>query len=187
VKRKEKPLQSGVDIDLRKRAQSVNTSAHPRCGRVLERLHRNKRLCILVGQSSTHWLQYWADRSRDIELRHSQLHAVALRLRDQCVVHERVAFAREQLLETEFGTDPLDALEVLQRVSKISLQGNSINRTLTVLTCSSKVASSSTTIIGCGCIWRLESVHMWFTPPSMHFCKASALCAPVIIMTTSRA
>jgi hypothetical protein len=28
---------------------------------------------------------------------------------------------------------------------------------------------------------------MWFTPPSMHLCKAIALCAPVMIMTTSRA
>lgn len=33
-------------------------------------------------------------------------------------------------------------------------------RTFTVLTCNSRVASSSTTSIGCGWSWRLERVHM---------------------------
>ncbi|KAG9527192.1 MFS general substrate transporter, partial [Aureobasidium melanogenum] len=40
------------------------------------------------------------------------------------------------------------------------------------------VASSSATIIACGCICRLDNVHMWLTPPSMHFWSASALCEP---------
>jgi hypothetical protein len=81
-------------------------------------------------------------------------------------------------------------LSILLKYFKVSAERaprKSIVRTLTVLTCSSEVASSSTTIIGCGCIWRLDSVHIWFTPPSMHLCKASALCAPVMMMTTSRA
>ena len=58
---------------------------------------------------------------------------------------------------------------------------------LTVLTCNSSVAASSTAMVESGCIWSAERVYMWFTPPSMHFCSASALCAPVTMMTTSRA
>ena len=60
-------------------------------------------------------------------------------------------------------------------------------QTLTVLTFNSKVASSSATMIDRGCCCKHERVHMWLTPPSIAFCKATALLAPVAMMTTSLA
>lgn len=54
----------------------------------------------------------------------------------------------------------------------------------TVLTRSSKVASSSHTKTACGCCWKAETVHMWFTPSSMALYKANALCAPVMRIMT---
>jgi hypothetical protein len=98
---------------------------------------------------------------------------------------------RESRLRGSFCRKPssLPTLSMLLKYYQMSVvfSCGRTQHTLTVLTCSSSVASSSTTIIGCGCNWRLDSVHIWFTPPSMHFCKAKALCAPVMMMTTSRA
>lgn len=59
--------------------------------------------------------------------------------------------------------------------------------TFTVLTCNSRVASSSTTSSDCGWSCNAESVYMWLTPPSIHFRKATALCGPVTTITISRA
>lgn len=54
----------------------------------------------------------------------------------------------------------------------------------TVLTRSSRVASSSHTKTVCGCCWNADTVHMWFTPSSIALYKAKALCAPVMRIMT---
>lgn len=81
---------------------------------------------------------------------------------------------RKYLAEAELVRNDLDVLEVLRVGEQAIYAGGCVKdknkySTFTVLTCSSRVASSSTTSIGCGCSWRPERVHMWFTPPSMHF------------------
>ncbi len=58
---------------------------------------------------------------------------------------------------------------------------------LTVDILSSTVAASSTTIMPFGCICKLETGHMWLTPPSTHLWRARALLEPVAMITTSRA
>jgi hypothetical protein len=60
-------------------------------------------------------------------------------------------------------------------------------QTFTVLTFNSKVASSSATMVARGCCCKHERVHMWLTAPSTAFCRATALLAPVAMMTTSLA
>lgn len=54
----------------------------------------------------------------------------------------------------------------------------------TVLTRSSRVASSSHTKTVCGCCWNADTVHMWLTPSSIALYKANALCAPVMRIMT---
>lgn len=54
----------------------------------------------------------------------------------------------------------------------------------TVLTRSSRVASSSHTNTVCGCCWNADTVHIWFTPSSIALYKANALCAPVMRIMT---
>jgi len=66
----------------------------------------------------------------------------------------------EDLLETLAGCDFLNALEVLLKVRTRKWASEVMKLTLTVFTCNSRVASSSTTIIGCGWSWRLDKVHM---------------------------
>ena len=58
---------------------------------------------------------------------------------------------------------------------------------LTVLTLSSRVASSSHTIRVLLCIWKAETVHMWHTPSSIALYSAMDLLAPVINTITSLA
>jgi len=54
----------------------------------------------------------------------------------------------------------------------------------TVLTRSSRVASSSHTKTVCGCCWNADTVHMWFTPSSIALYRANALWAPVMRIMT---
>lgn len=58
---------------------------------------------------------------------------------------------------------------------------------LTVLTLSSKVASSSHIMRVWGCCWKADTVHMWLTPSSMALYRAKDLWVPVIKIITQKA
>lgn len=55
---------------------------------------------------------------------------------------------------------------------------------LTVRTLNSIVASSSTTKVVCGCCWKADTVHMWFTPSSIACRRACAFFTPLIKIRT---
>lgn len=121
----------------------------------------------------------------------------AIRCEFPCILHPIIAGAESrQYLEVRFAPgsprcESLYAREVLHaRMSVFPLQVPFVIsdiRTFTVLTFNSKVASSSATIVDRGCCCKHERVHIWLTAPSIAFCKATALLAPVAMMTTSLA
>ena len=126
-----------------------------------------QRPCFVFRNSRTHGFQHGAGRagSRNVQLWNVQrgVRTLLWNRRDDLIFHDRIAFwgpLWQELGKPTFAGYTFDTLEVLQLDEFMLCVCTAEKLTLTVFTCSSRVASSSTTIMGCGCDCRLERVHM---------------------------